>query len=76
MIPLDQFLTDADHEYILANGDHDRATEVSRKLLREWAGPKRRSSDIGRLVIAQVAPLCGSHGRCDRDYRPSLRVLE
>jgi hypothetical protein len=26
-------LSDEEHEYVLANGDHDRATEVSRKLV-------------------------------------------
>jgi hypothetical protein len=27
-------LSDADHEYILANGDHDRAMDVSRRRVR------------------------------------------
>jgi hypothetical protein len=34
LIPLELLLTDADNEYILARGDHDRATEVSRKHVR------------------------------------------
>jgi hypothetical protein len=29
-----ELLTDADHEYILAHRDHDRATEVTRKRAR------------------------------------------
>jgi hypothetical protein len=34
LISLHELLTDADHEYILAHGDHGRATEVTRKRAR------------------------------------------
>jgi hypothetical protein len=35
-------LSDADYEYILANGLHDRATYVSRRLVRSWGWPEEQ----------------------------------
>jgi hypothetical protein len=34
MIPLDQLISDADHEYILAHGNDERSTESTRRRAR------------------------------------------
>jgi hypothetical protein len=65
MIPLHELLTDADHEYILAHGDHDRAMEVTRKRARAMGWSEEQ--------IRKYYPLCDCPGCTARRSARELR---